>query len=186
MATHSSATVREQASDVTQTPHVNRTTRTATINSALRKRAQALLNDKTIDAYSRAIIRYGLEINDPWLAELVPRAGAGEQIADIFDFSQPTPADDENPSSCGPDDDGPSERKVEALVEIICRAGDEAAGALFVLMGTLQHSGHPEVLANAAKHLAFTRCGEFNLFGIVDAQIAVLESELLPHATSVS
>jgi hypothetical protein len=139
------------------------------------------LNDKSVDAQSRAIIRYGLETNDPWLAELVPRAGAGERISDIFDFSQTTPAD-----ANGPSDDGPSERKIEALAEIICRAGDEAAGALFVLMGTLQHSGQPEVLANAAKHLAFTRCGEFNLFGMVDAQIAVLERELFAHGTPVS
>ena len=33
--------------------------------------------------------------------------------------------------------------------------------------------------ANTAKHFAFTRCGELNLYGMVDAQIAVLESELL-------
>jgi hypothetical protein len=46
-------------------------------------------------------------------------------------------------------------------------------------MGKLQNSTHPKVLANTAKHLAFTRCGELNFCGMVDAQIAVLESELL-------
>jgi hypothetical protein len=30
-----------------------------------------------------------------------------------------------------------------------------------------------------AKHLAFAHCGELNLNGMVDAQIAMLESELL-------
>ncbi|HXQ70245.1 MAG TPA: hypothetical protein VN844_07140 [Pyrinomonadaceae bacterium] len=42
--------------------------------NALKRRALAILNDESIDAQSRAIIRYGLETNDPWLAELVKRA----------------------------------------------------------------------------------------------------------------
>ena len=117
-----------------------------------------------------------METNDPWLAELVRRADAGERLADRFDFSQTTQADE-----AGPGDNDPSRQKIEALAEIICGAGEESAGALFVLMGTLQNSTHPEVLANTAKHLAFTRCGEFNLFGMVDAQIAVLEEELLTN-----
>ena len=80
MASHSSAGARE--------PHVNRTTRTATIINALKQRAQSVLNDKSIDAQSRAIIRYALETNDPWLAELVRRAEAGERNLDTIDFSQ--------------------------------------------------------------------------------------------------
>ena len=83
-------------------------------------------------------------------------------------------------------DDGPGAPKIEALAEIICGAGSESAGALFVLMGTLEHATHPEVLAHTIKHLAFTRCGELNLFGMVDAQLAVLEDELLSHSTTVS
>jgi hypothetical protein len=92
MACHTSATAREE------TPHPTETTRTATIINALKRRALAVLNDKSIDARSRAIIRYGLETNDPWLAELVRRAGAGESIADTFDFSQ-TPETNENDSN---------------------------------------------------------------------------------------
>jgi hypothetical protein len=72
-----------------------------------------------------------------------------------------------------------NEEKVAALAEIICQAGDEAAAALFVLMGTLERSLHPKLLANAAKHFAFARCGESNLFGIVDAQLSLVEGELL-------
>jgi len=49
-------------------------------------------------------------------------------------------------------------------------------------MGTLENSGHPKLLANMAKHFAFTRCGESNLYGIVDAQIGVVEAELLATA----
>jgi len=69
--------------------------------------------------------------------------------------------------------------KIEALAEIICGAGDEAAGALLVLTSTLVSSTDPKALANAAKHFAFTRCGELNLYGMVEAQTVLLEGELL-------
>lgn len=79
MAKHSSATVRE-------TPHVNQTSRTNTIMTALKQRAQAVLNDGSIDPQSRAVIRYALGTNDPWLAELVRRADAGETVVDEAGF----------------------------------------------------------------------------------------------------
>ncbi len=79
-----------------------------------------------------------------------------------------------------------NEEKIEALAEIICRNDDEAAAALFVLMGTLESSAHPKLLANGAKHSAFTRCAESNLYGMVDAQLAVVEGELLARDTLVS
>ena len=83
MVSHSSASTRED------TPHATQTIRTNTIINALRRRAQAVLNDETIDPQSRAVIRYALEINDPWLAELVRRAEAGESVdVDTIDFSQ--------------------------------------------------------------------------------------------------
>jgi len=166
MANDSSATVRHEA------PHTNRTTRTATITNALKRRAQAVLNDTSIDPQSRAIIRYAMEINDPWLAELVRRADAGETLFDTVDFSQ-TPDTSEHHSS---------NEKIEALVEMICRAGDEPetkAAALLVLMATIENSKHPKALANTAKHLAFTWCSELNLYGVVEAQVATVESELL-------
>ena len=152
MANHSSAIAREH------TPHVNRTTRTNTIMNALTQRAQTILNDKSLDEQSRAIIRHALETNDPWLAEMVRREDASH-----------TPEIEETDSR----------KKIEALAEIICGAGNEAAAALLVLMGTLQNSADPALLAHTAKHFAFTRCGELNVHGMVDAQIAVLESELL-------
>ncbi len=168
MTIDSSATVRHEA------PHTNRTTRNATIMNALKRRAQAVLNDTSIDPQSRAIIRYAMEINDPWLAELVRRADAGETLFDTVDFSQ-TPDTREHASS---------DERVEALAEMICRAGDEPetkSAALLVLMSTIENSTHPKVLANTAKHLAFTRCGELNLFGMVEAQVATVEHELLAN-----
>ena len=166
MANHSSASVRE-------TPHVNQISRTNTIINAVKERAQAVLNDRSIDAESRAIIRYALETNDPLLAEFVRRADAGE-IVDEAGYLNISSTDEE---------------KIAALVELICRAGDEAgskSAALLVLMSTLENALHPKALANLAKHFAFTRCGELNLNGVIEAQIAVFESELLADATFVS
>ena len=162
MASHVSAAAH-------QTPHTNRTTRTAAIFNVLKQRVQAILNDTSIDAQSRAIIRYGLETNDPWLAELVDRANAGENIADSFDFSQPVSTRDDNSSS---------KEEIEALAEMICQAGDQSAAALLVLMGTLANSANPRALANMAKHFALTRCGELNVYGLADVQIATVRSEL--------
>ncbi len=135
--------------------------------TALRRRAQLVLNDSSIDPQWRAIIRYALEIDDPWLADLVRRADAGEPIIDTIDFLLEPETNKE---------------KIEALAEIICRADEESAAALFVLMWTLENSTSPQALANAAKHLAFTRCAESNVYGMVDAQIAVFEGELLADA----
>jgi hypothetical protein len=162
MVTHSSAPVRE-------TPHETETTQ-ITISDALRRRAQAVINDTSIDQQWRNIVRYGLEISDPLLPDFVRRASAGERVIDTTDFSHTSEINEEH-----------SEReKLEALVDIICGTGGaEAAGALFVLMATLETSTEPEALAYTAKHFAFTRCGELNLYGMVDAQIAVVERELL-------
>jgi len=159
MASNSSATAHEDNTHTT-----NSTTKT--ISDALKRRAQAVINDRSIDADARAVIRYSLEINDPWLADLVRRADAGETIIDESGFLQAPVTDS-------------IERKIEVLTEMICRADDESASALLVLMATLEHAAHPKVLANMAKHLAFTHCGRLNLHGMVDAQIALLERDLL-------
>ena len=165
MASHSSATAHQD------TPHTNNST-TNIINEALKRRARAVIDDKSIDADARAVIRYSLEINDPWLADLVRRVDAGEAIINELGFLL-APAGNEVSV----------EEKIEALTEMICRAGDEPAAALLVLMSMLEDAPHPKALANAVKHVAFTHCGRLNLYGMVDAQIALLESELLPSNT---
>ena len=171
MTLHGSATALEE------TPHANETnateTNTTSISAALRRRAESVINDSSIDPRWRAVVRYALEINDPWLADLVRRADDDEPIIDTIDFSlEPVIVADDS-----------SEAKVELLTRIICHSSEETAAALFVLMGTLENSTHPKFLANAAKHFAFTRCAESNAFGIVDAQIAVVERELLASTT---
>jgi len=147
MTNLSSARLREE------TPH---------ISYALKRRVQSIINNKSIDPQTRALIRYALEINDPWLPELVRCVDAGESIVDNLFVAS-------------------SEEKIEALTDLICRAGDEPSAALLILLSTLENSTHPKALTNAAKHLAFTRCGELNLYGMVDAQIAMLEGQLLPE-----
>ena len=160
MASNSSATAHQD------TPHTNKPT-TNIINEALKRRARAVIDDRSIDADARTVIRYSLEIDDPWLADLVRRVDSGEAIIDELGFLQIST----NEVSV--------EEKIEALTEMICRAGDEPAAALLVLMSMLEDAPHPKALANAVKHVAFTHCGRLNLYGIVDAQIALLESELL-------
>lgn len=168
MTTDTSATVREEA------PHLNQITRTSTILNDLKQRAQAVVNDASIDPQSCAIIRYAMEINDPWLAELVRRADEGEIALETIDFSQ-------TPDTLEQD---LSDKRVRALADIICRHGDEPetrSAALLVLMSAIEDSAYPKSLANTAKHLAFARCGELNLYGMVEAQVATVEDELFSN-----
>ena len=164
MTTHSSA----QA--CAETPHATNSITNNTISDAVRRRAQSLIKDKAIDASDRAFIGYALATNDaPGLAELVRRADAGEPM---IDESYMLEADDEIST----------EEKLELLAKMICQAGspiETRSAALLILMSTLENSTEPKLLANHVKHIAFTRCGELNCFGMVDAQIAMIESELL-------
>ena len=73
MANDSSATARPE------TPH---------LSADIKQRAQSLINNKTLDAGTRAVLRYGLEIDDPLLADLVRRIDAGESIVDDQGFLQ--------------------------------------------------------------------------------------------------
>ena len=183
------------------------------LSNALKRRAQAVINDKSIDPQTRAVIRYGLETKDPWLAELIRRVDAGEAIfeqvtkpephesinGDSFthlngdsvtrfsgDSFKPFSSDsfeaiDSEPFNFESLNPNATDEKLEALTNLICRAGDEPAiksAALLVLMATLESSTHSKSLANTAKHIAFARCAELNVCGIVESQIATLEREL--------
>jgi hypothetical protein len=171
MLNHNSAVEREE------TPHTINSTQNAfkanrCLTVAYSRRAESVINDTSIDAQSRAVIRYALQTNDPWLPELLRRADAGESLIAAADFSQEPPANDDHDLE---------EEKVEALAEMICREGDDAStksAALLVLMTALENSRHPKALANAAKHLAFNHCAERNLCGMVDAETRLLEAEL--------
>ena len=81
MTTHTSAIALEE------TPHEIESTTTSTISDELKRHAQAVINDGATDPQWRSFIRYALETNDPWLADIVRRAEAGEKIIDSIDFS---------------------------------------------------------------------------------------------------
>ena len=154
------------------TPHETETT-ILTVSEATKRCAESVINDVSIDPQWRTIIRAALELGDPLVAELVNRAEANEDIVDTFEYWR-RPDVGEGDSNV---------RKIETLAEIICRAGDEATAALFVLMGTLQNSADPNAVANTAKHFAFNRCADLNLYGLVDGQITAIEGELLASTT---
>lgn len=71
MATHSSATAPSE---------------TPLLNAAIEQRAQCLIDDNSIDAATRNVLHYGLEIKDPLLADLVRRIDAGDSIIDDGGF----------------------------------------------------------------------------------------------------
>ena len=171
MASDSSATAREQA------PHsiTNNSLRLKPSSDDVQQRAWSLLRDKSIDEGSRSLIGYALEIDDPALPELVRRAGAGESLV-------------HNIVATNTPEDHSTEQRVDTLAETICRAHEPGirAAALLLLMSALGNADDPKSLANNLKHYAFTRCGELNVCGMVDAQIAVLENELLTHNSHLS
>ena len=68
MTRHSSATPREEKSH--------------TIDASLKRRARLLATDSSIPQQTRSLIRYALEIKDPYLGQLVRRVEAGEMTID--------------------------------------------------------------------------------------------------------
>ena len=64
MATHTSATPREQESH--------------SIDASLKRRARLLITNRLIPRQTRSLIQYALEIKDPDLVQLVRRIEAGE------------------------------------------------------------------------------------------------------------
>jgi hypothetical protein len=64
MARHSSATPREEKSHI--------------IDASLKRRARLLITKSSIPGQTRSLIRYALEIKDPYLGQLVRRVEAGE------------------------------------------------------------------------------------------------------------
>jgi hypothetical protein len=65
MANDSSATVREPESH---------------IDAPLKQRARLLITNSSIPKQTRSLIRYALEIKDPYLAQVVRRVEAGERL----------------------------------------------------------------------------------------------------------
>ena len=68
MTKHGSASPRKQKS--------------RTLDANLKRRARKLATDSRVDPRTRSLIRYGLEIKDPCLEQIVNRVEAGEMRID--------------------------------------------------------------------------------------------------------
>ena len=84
MLNDSSAAEREETPQSVNSTQNNTAKRKQTINVALKRRAQSIIKDRSIDAQSRLAIRYALEINDPWLPELVRCVEAGKSLTETI------------------------------------------------------------------------------------------------------
>ena len=72
MAKHGSASPRKQES--------------RTLDANLKRRARKLATDSRVDPRTRSLIRYGLEIKDEYLEQVVSRVEAGEMSIDHINF----------------------------------------------------------------------------------------------------
>jgi hypothetical protein len=77
MARHSSATLRQQTSHAKPFQ---------SIDATLKRRARLLITNSSIPRQTRSLIRYALEIKDPYLAQLVRRVEEGETTIDHLYF----------------------------------------------------------------------------------------------------
>ena len=68
MTKHGSASARKQES--------------RTLDANLKRRARKLTTDSRVDPRTRSLIRYGLQIKDPYLEQVVNRVEAGEMRID--------------------------------------------------------------------------------------------------------
>ena len=62
--------------------HGNASPRKRTLDANLKRRARKLTTDSRVDPRTRSLIRYGLEIKDPYLEQIVNRVEAGEMSID--------------------------------------------------------------------------------------------------------
>jgi len=68
MTAHTNATLRKEKSHI--------------IDASLKRRARLLVTNNSIPSQTRSLIRYALEIKDPYLGQLVHRVEAGEVTID--------------------------------------------------------------------------------------------------------
>ena len=101
--------------------------------------------------------------------EAVPEIGAASETVPDTAAEVPEQAAAEAPQAWAV--------RAEAAAELVAEAA--AVGAVVGGRDTTSNRTRRQLLANAAKHFAFTRCAELNLYGIVDAQLPLVEGKLL-------
>ena len=77
VARNSSASLRRQSP-------TTRKQRTHKIDASLKRWARLLITNSSIPKQTRCLIQYALEINDPYLAQVVRRVEAGEMTIEHF------------------------------------------------------------------------------------------------------
>lgn len=95
----------------------------------------------------------------------------------------------ETPYTTQTTEDEPPRNKIEVLIDLICRPGDEPdtkSAALLVLLSTFERSMEPVGLLNRAKHLVFAHYDDLTVDDMIDAQIATVEAELFAGNTPIS
>ena len=60
----------------------HRANKNLTLDANLKRRARKLATDSRVDPRTRSLIRYGLEIKDEYLEQIVSRVEAGEMRID--------------------------------------------------------------------------------------------------------
>jgi hypothetical protein len=163
MTQHSSASTRLETSHATN----------PTLNQDIRRRAYSIISDNSYDYYTRQLIRYSLNIDDPLTPDLVRRAELGEDISDnpitpqsgggSFEEANGTDINDSNAQLVdalnsdwlldneldATDADRLLDDKLERLTMLICQPGNEpftTCAALLVLMSTISNDRHPKLL----------------------------------------
>jgi hypothetical protein len=68
------------------TKHGSASPRKRTLDANLKRRARKLATDSRVDPRTRSLIRYGLEIKDQSLEQVVNRVEAGEMSIDHISF----------------------------------------------------------------------------------------------------
>ena len=78
MARHSNAPTRSKTSARQKQTRTQPNQTSSIVDASLKRRARHLITSSSIPPQTRSLIRYALEINDPYLAQIVQRVEAGE------------------------------------------------------------------------------------------------------------
>jgi len=78
MARHSSAPTRSKTSARQKQTRTQPTQTSSIVDASLKRRARLLITSSSIPPQTRSLIRYALEIKDPYLAQIVRRVWDGE------------------------------------------------------------------------------------------------------------
>jgi hypothetical protein len=86
---HQETPREEESTREKESDNINSTLKSHIIDASLKRRARLLISNSSIPRQTRSLIRYALEIKDPYLAQVVRRVEAGEITIDCLYLEQP-------------------------------------------------------------------------------------------------